>query len=519
MSNFISDLPRNFKVFLNLIFLWGWMVLPFKAKASDSLIFRWERLEISNAARVTVVQGDEFRLWVDGVDWNSKPADSAKGGDRGWEIDGEWLRIDKFTAKELKVQQPRLREIRLKGAVFLQSEDTLRSDWLRIGISGVGNVDLTLDAEEIMADLNGVGRLALQGRCSKARIDINGPGILDAKKCKVRYAKVFIEGLGLCKIDVTDSLYAEISGGGSIRYRQEPGYLVNRISGLGSIAAWENDGVTEKPASTTDPKESNASGRISGDYWAGRKVGEPRMPALELGLAHWVSRSGSAGGNRWNASPEPYDIMELEGEKSWFLNWWTPFQGQACLYGYGAFPDRGWSQGKDTRTDPRAKPGISIWARGAMALSYQNFRFEDNLVLSKGSDSGGHQTLSATLIDTPGSPRFDRSRLENLQLQIPLMIHFHYGRRPHKGWHVGGGIVPGIRLWTRSLNRYRDDGGRVELYRTGNFYLNPFALALRSEIGRGRFRMFTQYSLNSMFKPGYGPRVNRVDWGVTLLSY
>ncbi|MFM8960171.1 MAG: hypothetical protein ACKOKH_07920, partial [Bacteroidota bacterium] len=69
------------------------------------------------------------------------------------------------------------------------------------------------------------------------------------------------------------------------------------------------------------------------------------------------------------------------------------------------------------------------------------------------------------------------------------------------------------------LNRYRDDGGRVEMYRTGNFYLNPFSLALRSEIGYGRFRMFTQYSLNSMFRTGYGPRINRVDLGITLLSY
>ena len=140
-------------------------------------------------------------------------------------------------------------------------------------------------------------------------------------------------------------------------------------------------------------------------------------------------------------------------------------------------------------------------------------------MLGKAKDSAGVRGLQVDLVDSLGSPRFDRSRLENMQIQIPLMISFHRARRPDKGWHAGGGIVPGIRLWTRSLNRYRDDGGRVEMYRTGNFYLNPFSLALRSEIGYGRFRMFTQYSLNSMFRTGYGPRINRVDLGITLLSY
>ena len=431
-------------------------------------------------------------------DWSSNTAGTTNGEEVPWEIDGEWLRINKFSAKELKVQQPKLREIRLKGAVSIQSDGVFRDDLLRIGISGVANVSLNLEVQEIMADINGVGRLSLKGSCSKARIDINGPGIIDAKNFQARQAKIFIDGLGLCKMDVTDSLYAEISGGGSIRYRKEPAYLVNRISGLGSIAVWENDPTPNKdPESKAEKPEREPAGRQSGDFWAGRKAGEPRRPVLELGMAHWINPLGTSLENRWNATPAPYADLEPEAEKSWLLNWWTPLQFQKCLSN---------------------KP-ISIWVRGATALAYQNIRFEDNLVLSKGNDLNGNNILLANRIDTLGSPRFDQSRLENLQLQVPLMINFHNTRRPHKGWHAGGGIVPGIRLWTRSMNRYRDDGGQVEMYRTGNFYLNPFSLALRSELGYGRFRMFTQYSLNSMFRTGYGPRINRLDLGITLLSY
>jgi len=490
-----------------------------KATPADSIPKRWQRLEVNNAVRVTVVQGDSFRLEVDGVDWISDTSGKSSGEDRDWEIDGEWLRINKFTAKELRVQQPRLQEIRLRGAVALQSEGVIRNDLLRIGISGVGNVIMDLDIEELMADLNGVARLSLKGRCSKARIDINGPGMVDAKTLKARQAKVFIDGLGLCKIDVTDSLYAEISGGGSIRYRQEPGYLVNRISGLGSITAWESDASPKSSEYPSAKGESSDLNRRSGDFWSGRKGREPRRPVLELGLAHWLSPYGASLGDRWNSSQAPYTPMGPEAEKSWFLNWWTPLHYETCIIGSGAYTQQQSAEGQDRGRGLVTGQRFSVWARGAMVLAYQSLRFEDNIVLSKGLDANGNKVLLVNEVDSPGSPRFDRSRLENMELQFPLMFNIHNGHRPHKGWHIGGGIVPGIRVWTRSLNRYRDDGGRVEMYRTGNFYLNPFSLALRSEIGRGRFRMFTQYSVNSMFRSGYGPRVNRVDMGITLLSY
>jgi len=495
-----------------------------RSKAQSPGGTQWQRIEISNASRVTLVQGEQCVVWIDGKEFSLNTGDSLSKADKICEVDGDWLRVRKFSAKEIKIQQPELQEIHIKGAVSLQSEGVLNCEILRIGISGVGNLNLNLSAQEILADVNGVGRLVLKGQAPKARFEINGPGIIDARTMKTRHAKVFIDGLGLCKLDVTDSLYADISGGGSIRYRNEPPYLVNRISGLGSMSALDADGPSSEVNDSKitldslppSPESSNSGSKsrnrfdskgFGGDFWAGRRIHEPRLSFIELGLAHWVNRDGGPLKNQWNASPDPYGDFSAETNKSWFLNWATPLQFQSCL---------NCSTEGQRKIDQR---GVSIWGRGALVLSYQSFRFEDNLVLGKAKDSAGVRGLQVDLVDSLGSPRFDRSRLENMQIQIPLMISFHRARRPDKGWHAGGGIVPGIRLWTRSLNRYRDDGGRVEMYRTGNFYLNPFSLALRSEIGYGRFRMFTQYSLNSMFRTGYGPRINRVDLGITLLSY
>lgn len=109
MDMFKSNRLTSFKGLCIIALLGALAFNSTRAETADTASFRWERLEISNAARVTIIQGNEFRLWVDGSDWTSTLAGQAQGEERGWEIDGEWLRLHKFSAKELKVQQPRLR--------------------------------------------------------------------------------------------------------------------------------------------------------------------------------------------------------------------------------------------------------------------------------------------------------------------------------------------------------------------------------------------------------------------------
>lgn len=113
--------------------------------------------------------------------------------------------------------------------------------------------------------------------------------------------------------------------------------------------------------------------------------------------------------------------------------------------------------------------------------------------------------LAVLAMDSTTGSRFGRSNFENLHLMLPVGLTFVQGTRPNRGWHAGLMAIPGLRLWSRTLNRYRDPGGNVELYRTGNFYQNPFSLAIRSEVGKGNWRFFGQYSVYSMFRGGWVP--------------
>lgn len=443
----------------------------------------WTRLRLQQASRVVVVQGSEHRLWVDGKELSPKTKESTTGSNDAV-LDGEWLQISLLTAKEIRIQQPRLLELQLKGAVSLQSQGTLREDLLRVGLSGVGQVALDLEVGEMLADLNGVGRMEFHGQADRIRLEINGPGLVEARQLKVRKAQVFIDGLGLCRLDVSDTLLADISGGGSIRYRKEPPTLLNRINGLGSVAAWDYE-------EGGGPTRADGA---KGDFWSGRAVKEPKIPAFELGFAHWMHRGRYAG------APATDPALRLEPEKSLFIQWWTPLRFQEPLLGVqknGTVSSKG-----------------SLWIRGGMVLHYHNLRLEDNLMLTKNNGR-----LSVMTLDSNTGTSFGRSNFENMHLMFPVGFSFVQGSRPTKGWHAGIMAMPGLRLWSRTLNRYRDPGGQVLLYRTGNFYQNPFSLSIRSEIGKGNWRFFGQYSIYSMFRGGLGPDLNRLDWGITLWGY
>jgi hypothetical protein len=475
-------MPKLFRLTFLVVMLACLIIAPSGGVSAQSESLSWKRLRIQQASRVVLVQGAEHKLWVDGKEHVPKPKEGNPESDAV--VDGEWLQVSVLTAKEVRIQQPCLLELQLRGAVAVQSQGVLREDLLRIELSGIGQVEMEMEVGELLADLRGLGRMEFKGKADKVRLELNGPGLVEAKQLKVRRAQVFIDGLGLCRLDVTDSLMADISGGGSIRYRKEPPTMLNRINGLGSIAAWETD-------ENGGPTRSDMT---KGDFWSGRSVKDPKMPAFELGFAHWMARGRYAG------APASDPLLRMEPEKSLFLQWWTPLRFQEAVLGVSK--------------NGTVSPNGSLWVKGAMVLHYNNLRLEDNLMLTK---SNGR--LAVLAMDSMTGSRFGRSKFENMHLMFPVGLTFVQGPRPNRGWHAGLMAIPGIRLWSRTLNRYRDPGGNVELYRTGNFYQNPFSLAIRSEVGKGNWRFFGQYSVYSMFRSGLGPDLNRLDWGITLWGY
>ncbi len=103
-------------------------------------------------------------------------------------------------------------------------------------ISGSGKIELNATINRITAfDISGSGKALASGQTSGVDVEISGSGKvlaadLEASKCRVR-----ISGSGSVEINVKDELDVKISGSGDVRYRGNPAHVNAHSSGSGSV--------------------------------------------------------------------------------------------------------------------------------------------------------------------------------------------------------------------------------------------------------------------------------------------
>jgi hypothetical protein len=112
--------------------------------------------------------------------------------------------------------------------------DKFETDDLEFHISGSGDIDFEIVAENIETDVSGLGDINLSGKVDSQRIQISGSGKYDAEELESKYCEVEISGLGSATVNASDDLDIEINGAGNVYYKGDP-HIFQHISGLGRI--------------------------------------------------------------------------------------------------------------------------------------------------------------------------------------------------------------------------------------------------------------------------------------------
>lgn len=197
----------------------------------------FDRLELAGAARVLLTQGDRDQVFVVGDAEVQKSVD-VDLADRLLVIrpSGGW----KFwhSAKVVvQVEVRQLRQLSVSGASDVQAPGPLRTEQLKLSISGAGNVKLDqLQARQLVFSISGAGDGQLGGRVDELALQISGKGKVVADRLQVQRARVGVSGLGNVVLWVTDDLNAHISGIGSVDYFGNPS-VQRSVSGMGNITA------------------------------------------------------------------------------------------------------------------------------------------------------------------------------------------------------------------------------------------------------------------------------------------
>lgn len=156
-------------------------------------------------------------------------------------INGKTLRIrnvEKIEPSEhirLLITYQNLDEIRLGGAAKISNLGTLRTEELDVRIDGAGLLDLALEVQELQLKLAGAGAVNLRGKANEQRLSLSGAGNLNALELQSKECEVNLSGFGSAQVFVTETLKAEVSGVGGIRFKGDPRNIQREVSGLGDI--------------------------------------------------------------------------------------------------------------------------------------------------------------------------------------------------------------------------------------------------------------------------------------------
>jgi hypothetical protein len=193
------------------------------------------RLELSCSADVSLVQGDQLAVSIEGED-NILPLIETK-------VSGHTLNIDAKqpanfrTTKPLTVHitAPVITSIRVTG-----SGDVEMSKWmvdsLELIATGSGNIHLaSLETPSLTARLSGSGDISIEGGGGgNQEITTSGSGDYNAASMESREVNATTSGSGDITVWVTHSLSASISGSGDIRYYGSP-KVTKKTTGSGSV--------------------------------------------------------------------------------------------------------------------------------------------------------------------------------------------------------------------------------------------------------------------------------------------
>lgn len=107
---------------------------------------------------------------------------------------------------------------------------------LRSDISGSGKIEVNATITGTTAfDISGSGKVLASGKSSSVEVELSGSGKVLAADLETGACRVRISGSGSVEINVKEELDAKISGSGDVRYLGNPSRVNAHSSGSGSV--------------------------------------------------------------------------------------------------------------------------------------------------------------------------------------------------------------------------------------------------------------------------------------------
>jgi hypothetical protein len=149
-----------------------------------------------------------------------------------------WAKIDDIKLNptmKLYVSVKNINEMQVNGGGKVVSENSIASDYLTMGVSGPGSIDIDLKGNTIKAEVSGPGSMNVRGYASSIDALVSGTGTVNAYNCALETAKAKVTGSGSCLLNVTNTLDAMVLGSGAVKHKGNTKTAQKKVYGSGVI--------------------------------------------------------------------------------------------------------------------------------------------------------------------------------------------------------------------------------------------------------------------------------------------
>jgi len=129
-----------------------------------------------------------------------------------------------------------LEELCLTGSGMIKGENHFANlDDVELGVSGSGDIILSMDSDRVDLGISGSGGIDLSGTANALDVGVSGSGDVEAFDFITADCEVSISGSGDIEVNATQSLVVSVSGSGDVEYKGNPASVKSSSSGSGDI--------------------------------------------------------------------------------------------------------------------------------------------------------------------------------------------------------------------------------------------------------------------------------------------
>jgi hypothetical protein len=149
-----------------------------------------------------------------------------------------WQKIDDIKLNptmKLYVSVKNLNDLQVNGNGKIISENSIAADYINLGVSGGGSMDVDLKGNTIKAELSGSGLMTVKGYATSIDAVVSGSGTLNGYNCAIETAKAKVSGSGLCQLNVSNNIEALVVGNGQVKHKGNTKSAQKKVYGSGTI--------------------------------------------------------------------------------------------------------------------------------------------------------------------------------------------------------------------------------------------------------------------------------------------